>query len=99
MRAGALGKVVGETTGRNAPSTPTAASLRTTSATAVRSVAERVSSLASLARARISGGRIRLPAKVVRRRSVLRFTGCQHKRRVLTRENRVRTTMVRPWAR
>src|SRR5688572_19333867 len=54
-------------------STPSSACLRTTSPTALRSVAVRVASSVSSVRARTEGGRIMLPACVVRMRSVLRF--------------------------
>ena len=46
----------------------------TTSATALPNVAVRVCSSTSGVSARTSGGRMRLPANVVRMRSVLRFT-------------------------
>ncbi len=56
-----------------ADSTPSSACLRTTSATAERSVAARVASSVSGPSASTSGGRIMLPACVVKMRSVLRF--------------------------
>src|SRR5258707_14528466 len=56
-------------------SIPSSACRRTTAATAVRKVAVVVCSSVSGPSARTSGGRIILPACVVRTRSVLRFIG------------------------